>query len=372
MGQWLPMLQGLGFKYGSTRKHILGLHVILPNGQLLDIRRGMYPIKDKLYIPTQSKMPISCPIPSYPLPKVKNAAGYHIFSGGDLIDLFIGCEGTLGFVSQIEVSLAELPHEDFTGLVFFEKQAQALEFVLMLKKRSYLSRRQRKNNDIDASCIEYFDEYSLGLLRKKYRQIRAQEKAAVYFSQDIFGDSSMEIMEEYASFIDSAGIKDKQIWFSASPRDKELINAMRYDLPVLINERVKKNGFSKISTDIALSDKYFSSMFDFYESRLKDSVIPYCVFGHIGENHLHINLMPQSEKDFIGAKNLYLEFIQEAVRLGGTVSAEHGIGKLKREYLKIMFGERGLREMAVIKKTIDPDLILNQGTIFEEIFLKQL
>ncbi len=361
-----------GFKYGSTRKHILGLHVILPTGQLLDIRRGIYTIKDKLNIPVQSRAPISCSLPSYSLPQVKNAAGYHVFPGGDLIDLFIGCEGTLGFVSQMEVALAELPQENFTGLVFFESRIQALEFVFMLKKRSYLSRNQRKNNDIDAACIEYFDEYSLDILRQKYRQIHTQEKAAVYFSQDVFGDSSIKIMEKYAAFIDSTGIKDKQIWFSESPRDKELINAMRYDLPVLINEKVNRNGFSKISTDIALSDKHFPAMFDFYERRLKDSVIPYCVFGHIGENHLHVNLMPQSKIDFKEAKNLYLEFIQEAVHLGGTVSAEHGIGKLKREYLKIMLGVRGMREMAIVKKTIDPDLILNQETIFETKFLKQL
>ena len=151
-----------------------------------------------------------------------------------------------------------------------------------------------------------------------------------------------------------------------------MINAMRYDLPVLINEKVKKNGFSKISTDIALSDRNFPAMFDLYDRRLKNSVIPYCIFGHIGENHLHVNLMPENKKDFQGAKNLYLEFINKAVRLGGTVSAEHGIGKLKREYLKIMLGIKGLREMAIIKKTIDPDLILNQETIFEGVFLKQL
>ncbi len=361
-----------GFKYGSTRKHILGLHVILPSGQLLDIRRGRYKVNDRLYIPVQKGAQISCPLPNYSLPLVKNSAGYYIYSGGDLIDLFIGSEGTLGVVSQIEVSLAELPQDNFTCLVFFKSQGQALKFVYMLKKCSYQSRKLGKNNTVDACCIEYFDEYSLELLRQKYCQIPVGEKAAVYFSQDIFDDLSMKIMQQYADFFDSGGIKEKRVWFSQSRRDKELINSMRYDLPVLINERVKRNGFSKISTDIALSDKYFPAMLDFYARKLRKSAIPYCIFGHIGENHLHVNLMPENIQEFRKAKNLYLEFIQEAVRLGGTVSAEHGIGKLKREYLKIMLGERGIREMASIKKTIDPDLILNQGTIFDKIFLDQL
>ncbi len=147
---------------------------------------------------------------------------------------------------------------------------------------------------------------------------------------------------------------------------------MRYDLPVFINERVKENGFSKINTDIAVSDRHFPGMFDFYERALENSSMQYCVFDHIGENHLYVNLMPKTKNDFQRAKNLYLEFVKEGLRLGGTVSAEHGIGKLKRKYLKIMLGVKGLREMAIIKKTIDPDLVLNQGTIFEDKFFKQL
>ena len=275
-------------------------------------------------------------------------------------------------VSKIKVTLGELPQQDFTSVIFFKIQAQALEFVLKLKERTYQSRRQKKINDIDAACIEYFDEYALDILRGKYRQIAVGQKAAVYFSQDVFDEQGMNIMEEYAGFIDSLKIKDNQIWFSSSERNKELINAMRYDLPVLINERVKENGFSKISTDISVSDYNFPAMFEFYERRLRNTSIPFCVFGHIGENHLHVNLMPENERDFLKGKNLYLEFIQEAVRLGGTVSAEHGIGKLKREYLKIMLGVKGIHEMAVIKQTIDPDLILNQGTIFEESVFRPL
>lgn len=361
-----------GFKYGATRMHILGLHVILSSGQVLDIKRGNHYIKDRLYLPPESGIPLVCAIPNYSLPNIKNTAGYYIYQGSDLIDLFIGSEGTLGLVSEIKVALSEIPQQDFTGVVFFKGQAQALEFVFDLKKQTYISRSKKDDNGIDAVCIEYFDEYSLKILRRKYSKISSQAKAAVYFSQDIFSQKAMNIMEKYADLLENAGIRDDQVWFLQTSSDKEFVNEMRYDLPVLINERVKKNGFSKISTDIAVSDEHFPAMVAFYESILKNSKIPYCVFGHIGENHLHVNLMPESVKDFNGAKNIYLEFINKAINLGGTVSAEHGIGKLKREYIEIMLGHNGLKEMAVIKKTIDPGLILNKGTIFDEMFLKHL
>ncbi len=76
--------------------------------------------------------------------------------------------------------------------------------------------------------------------------------------------------------------------------------------------------------------------------------------------------MTENKADFLSAKQIYMEFIKEAVRLGGTISAEHGIGKLKREYLKIMIGAQGMRQLAVIKRSLDPELILGVGNILAE------
>ncbi len=121
-----------GFKYGSTRKHILGLYIILSTGQLLDIQRGNCFVKNRLYIPIKNK-PLFCALPGYRLPKVKNSVDYYIFSGSDLIDLFIGCEGILGMISKIKVILCELPEQEFNGVVFFKTKMQALEFVFNLK-----------------------------------------------------------------------------------------------------------------------------------------------------------------------------------------------------------------------------------------------
>ena len=141
---------------------------VIHNGELLKIRRSQIKIRDKLYISLKDNQSISCALPTYTLPQVKNAAGYYIFPNSDLIDLFIGGEGTLGFISQIELCLAELPYENFTCMIFFQSSSSAFSFVQKLKKRSFLNRKLNEKMDIDANCIECFDQNSLAILREKY------------------------------------------------------------------------------------------------------------------------------------------------------------------------------------------------------------
>ena len=75
-------------------------------------------------------------------------------------------------------------------------------------------------------------------------------------------------------------------------------------------------------------------------------------------------MFPKSEKEYSDSKSVAMAFIKKSVSLGGTVSAEHGIGKLRREYLKVLYGEKGIKEMIRIKKILDPNLILGSGNIF--------
>ena len=94
-------------------------------------------------------------------------------------------------------------------------------------------------------------------------------------------------------------------------------------------------------------------------------------FGHIGNAHVHLNILPRNREEFIDAKLLYREFIGKTIELGGTLSAEHGIGKLKAEYLVEMYHERGVKEMARVKKCLDPFLVLNIGNIIPAEYLKE-
>ena len=95
-------------------------------------------------------------------------------------------------------------------------------------------------------------------------------------------------------------------------------------------------------------------------------------FGHIGESHLHFNFLPNNEAQSQQAKSYLKKLCQMAVSLGGTVSAEHGIGKIKKPYLKLMYTDEQIKEMASLKKYFDPDCLLGLDNIFDRESLKEL
>jgi D-lactate dehydrogenase (cytochrome) len=136
-----------------------------------------------------------------------------------------------------------------------------------------------------------------------------------------------------------------------------------------MNEWFARYRQKKVSTDMALPDETFPEMLKFYRDSLLDSGLRYTIFGHIGDNHVHVNILPRDDAEATKAWEIYRRFIRQAVKLGGTISAEHGIGKLKREYLLELYGERHLREMAELKRAFDPAGILGRGTMFSEDYL---
>ncbi|MBU2064227.1 MAG: FAD-binding oxidoreductase [Candidatus Omnitrophica bacterium] len=361
-----------GFKYGATRNYIDKLNVVLANGQLLKIARGRRILKDKLCFDFSDGSRAQCALPDYAIGRIKNSAGYFLGQGTDLIDLFIGQEGTLGVITRIEVKLNMLPGDVISGVGFFKSAETALEFVSILKKQACAKFHNKEEKNIDACCLEYFDRNALKILQTKYAQIPKQKAAAVYFEEEVQDGNPLLLMGRYAKVLTQLEIPEKDIWFSDASSYAQLFQNMRHELPCLVNEIVKNNGFAKISTDISVADGHFLAMHAFYENKLKETKVPYCMFGHIGENHMHINFMPESEQMFNKAKGLYRELLHEAVRREGTIAAEHGIGKLKAEYLELMFDKRHIQQMATVKKTVDPNLLLGIGNIFKEDYLSQV
>jgi D-lactate dehydrogenase (cytochrome) len=123
---------------------------------------------------------------------------------------------------------------------------------------------------------------------------------------------------------------------------------------------------------MAVPDEEFAGMLDFYEQMLRASNLRYTIFGHIGDNHVHVNILPRDMAEAGKARDIYRQFVRRAVEVGGSISAEHGIGKLKREYLREMYTEEHLREMAALKRAFDPAGILGRGNIFSESLLSEL
>jgi D-lactate dehydrogenase (cytochrome) len=158
----------------------------------------------------------------------------------------------------------------------------------------------------------------------------------------------------------------EESWFATNEADQTKLREFRHALPVLMNEWFARYGQRKVSTDMSVPDEAFPVMLRFYQDSLRGGDLRYTIFGHIGDNHVHVNILPRDDGEAARAWEIYHTFIRRAIELGGTISAEHGIGKLKREYLVELYGDKHLREMAQLKRAFDPAGILGRGNIFDE------
>ena len=103
-----------------------------------------------------------------------------------------------------------------------------------------------------------------------------------------------------------------------------------------------------------------------YRRTLRENGLETAVWGHVGDNHLHVNVLPRDHDDFARGKALYRQWARWVTDAGGAVSAEHGVGKLKRDFLAVMYGPDHIREMARLKRQLDPRGVLGRGNLFGE------
>src|SRR5437879_2186166 len=363
------------FKYGPTRNYVQRLKIALPTGKLLDLRRGELhaSVNGQVSLPLPSGRVIHAQLPSYQMPQVrKHASGYFVAPGMDVIDLFIGSEGTLGVIVEVEVKLLPKPQGLLSGIVFFESESELLAFVSEVRQRSLANRgtgptiREGKVNGLDARALEYFDIESLRFLRQKYETVPEQAIGASFFEQETTPATEDSLMNEWLSLLEEHRALTDESWFATNEADQAKLREFRHALPVLMNEWFARHNQRKVSTDIAVPDEAFAGMLRFYQDALRGGDLRYTIFGHIGDNHVHVNILPRNDDEAERAWAIYRQFIRRAVEVGGTISAEHGIGKLKREYLRELYGEDHLREMARLKKGFDPAGILGRGNIFVE------
>ena len=223
-----------------------------------------------------------------------------------------------------------------------------------------------KRATLDARALEYFDQESLRFLRQKYATIPDQAVGAIFFEQETSPATEESLMNEWLELTERHQALGDQSWFATNEQDHAKLREFRHALPVLMNEWFAKYKQRKVSTDMAVPDDAFAEMLNFYRDALRGGELRYTIFGHIGDNHVHVNILPRDDEEAAKAWEIYRSFIHSAVELGGTISAEHGIGKLKREYLREMYGDQHLREMAAVKRAFDPAGILGRGNMFDE------
>ncbi len=357
------------FKYGPTRNFVRLLKIVLTGGEVIDVRRGENHIEPNgsLRLELPSGQVIEAKLPSYEMPRTrKHVAGYFVEPGMDVIDLFIGSEGTLGVITEIELQLLDKPEGVLSGLVFFKSESDLLAFVSDARTLSLENRLKGNGSVIDARALEYFDVESLKFLSQKYPSIPKEASGALYFEQETVTDSEAGLSSKWLELFESHRALTDDSWFATNEQDRRRIRECRHALPVMVNEWLSHHNQRKVSTDMAVPDKEFGAMLDFYKLRLRQTELTYVIFGHIGDNHVHVNILPRDDREAANARELYGEFIDRAVSVGGTISAEHGVGKLKRDYLQVLYGASHLREMAELKRALDPACILGRGNIFPE------
>ncbi|MBD0373337.1 MAG: FAD-binding oxidoreductase [Pyrinomonadaceae bacterium] len=364
------------FKYGPTRDYVNRLKIALATGDVLDISRGEIhaDASGRLLIPLAGGRRIEARLPSYRMPQTrKHASGYFITRGMDAIDLFIGSEGTLGVITEVEARLLPRPENVLGGVAFFQTEENLLAFVREARARSLRTREgNSETSGIDARALEYFDEESLGFLRARYSQVPERATGgAIFFEQETQTATEDELMSAWLQLLERHKALMDDSWFAVEEKDRARLREFRHQLPVLVNEWLARHGQRKVSTDMAVPDEEFQAILRFYKESLRASNLRYVIFGHVGDNHVHVNIMPKDEDEAHAAREIYLSFVKRAIKSGGTISAEHGIGKLKRDYLRLLYTEDHLREMAALKQSFDPAGILGRGNIFSEEFLEK-
>jgi glycolate oxidase len=318
-------------RYGATRAHVLGLKVVLANGDVLDVRRpGLE----------------------------KNTAGYALAQ--DPVDWFVGSEGTLGVVVEAELALLPRPAQ-VTGLVIpFASEGDALRFVVAARESARLAPR----------CLEYFDGAALAIARRSqgHGGWLAGAKAMVYAEEEWPGDAE-PALDEWLALAARHGARADDVLALGSEAELRDARRFRHAVPAHMNERgasYRSAGGRKLSTDWAVPYRRLpEAIAEARRLAERDGVEQPVIYGHAGNGHPHQNFIARDDAEREAVERVIEATLRHVLSLGGTVSAEHGIGKLKRRWLPLQSTPAQLGVMRAVKRELDPMGLLAPGNIFE-------
>ncbi|NPD88702.1 MAG: FAD-binding oxidoreductase [Asgard group archaeon] len=355
------------FKYGAMRPWVRRLRVILDTGEVLDITRGQVKEIDNVFIIKKENHEVEVKIPTYQMPKAKNAAGLWAEKDMDLIDLFIGSEGIFGIISEVDLWITKRPL-GLPNVMFFPSEKDAINFVTLL----------RDDEELGVEYIEFFDEHSFELLKSKQdtnpalanlSTIPEDMNIAIFFEVPYSDDLLEDIILRLEGMAVECNSSIDYCWSGFDEVEKENFRLMRHAVPEIVNSIIgrRKHEYPKLhklGTDMSVADEHLKEMMNIYHETLEEVGLEYVIWGHIGDNHVHVNILPRNMDELDQGKKIYKKFASKVIEFEGSVSAEHGIGKIKHEYLQIMYGEQGVEQMRSAKKELDPQGLFNRDNIF--------
>ena len=326
------------FKYGSTRKYVRALEVVLASGEVLNIRR----------------------------PEIeKNTFGYLPFQ--NMVDIFVGSEGTLGIITKAEVDLIEKPENFFGGMVFFKTLQEALDFVVNIRKELV-----SQNPKIMPRAVELFDHYGLDIIRPDSMfKIPEDANAGIFFEQEYNsgGVNNFEnIINNWLSFLELNKALVEETIIADQPKQQIELRRLRHKVPSTLFEEggnFVKYGGGKISTDWSVPISKIHEIIDYAQvlanqAKIQEPVI----YGHIGNGHPHYNFIAKNASEKEQILKVVHKTCQKVVSLGGTIAAEHGIGKIKKDFMKYQYPNSIINAMKAVKYSLDPNGIMAPGNLF--------
>lgn len=299
-------------RYGGMRANILALQVVLANGEVLELGR----------------------------PVRKTSAGY------DLKDLFIGSEGTLGVITRLTLGLHPLPEHVHTLRVFFPGVEEAAEASFRVMA-----------SGLPVARLELLDEFALKALNR-HLGTGFPERPALFLE---FHSSTREALEAESTLalalVEEAGALEVEAAKTEEERRRQWeARHQAYWATVHLFP-----GHQFVITDVAVPLSHLPEMVRYAQGLLKEMGLFGTLVGHVGDGNFH-TLVPVLPEGYPRGEAYAERLVQKALELGGTCTAEHGVGLRKKKYLPLEHGP-ALDWMRKLKALLDPEGLLNPGKV---------
>ena len=349
-------------RYGSTRHHIKSIRVVNARSKIHRIFRGQYCFSNG-----------ACPLPGGgELRLDPKTPGLDQFN--DLIDLYLGSEGMLGVITNLELMLEPLPAQIWGVVFFFETQSQAIGFI------DVLARRQAAGQDSEIVAIEFMDQTTLDCIQK-FRSFNPRLAVIPEPGPGVLSAVCIEIrshqekkVETIAQqLMETAADLDCDLdrtWAFCHPNEMDRFCLFRHAAPEAINFLVDKARQSdtriiKLGTDMQLKKTSAANLGAMYQQDLQQHGLKAAIFGHAADGLLHVNILPADYSQSVRAKALMEKWAALIQSQGGTAVTEHGIGKVKPHLFRSMPLPQRIDALLKLKDKLDPSGLWNPGNMME-------
>lgn len=307
-------------KYGVTKDYVLNLEIVLPNGEVIWTGANV----------------------------IKNATGYN------LTQLIVGSEGTLGIITKIVLRLIPHPTADLLMLVPFFDAQKACEAVAAIFQAG-----------ITPSGLEFMERDAL-LWTLPYEPetiIEVKDNHAAHLLIEVDGFDAELLMKDCEKILTVLeNYETDEVLFAETQSQKEQLWKLRRK----VGEAVKSHSIYKEEDTVVPRFELPNLLAVVKRVGMKYGFKSVC-YGHAGDGNLHINIIKGDLSDTFWNNELSIaitEIFTDVVKMGGTISGEHGIGLVQKPYMSIAFNEVQMELMRAIKRVFDPKMILNPGKIF--------